>query len=165
MLFGISPLGWVHTLGSLPAIPVAIYMFTRHGRIVPRSIPGAIYFASFLIGGVTVFVIATQPVSYFIGAAALALLFGGYGVGLISGLGRAGRYIETIFLSLTAFVLMVPTLKETLTRVPNGHPIVASPQSPILIGSELCVVLTLIVGLTAQMLHLRKRHKAVAQAT
>src|SRR5436190_23605289 len=43
-MFGISPLGWVHTLGSLPAVPVAIYMFARYGRIVPRSTAGAIYF-------------------------------------------------------------------------------------------------------------------------
>ncbi len=43
-MFGISPLGWVHTLGSLPAIPVAVYMFARHGRIVPRSKAGAVYF-------------------------------------------------------------------------------------------------------------------------
>lgn len=39
-MFGISTLGWVHTLGSLPAIPLAIYMFARQGRIVPRSSPG-----------------------------------------------------------------------------------------------------------------------------
>jgi hypothetical protein len=26
-MFEISPLGWIHTLGSLPAIPVAVYMF------------------------------------------------------------------------------------------------------------------------------------------
>jgi hypothetical protein len=43
-MFGISALGWVHTLGSLPAIPAAIYMFARHGRIVPRSRPGMLYF-------------------------------------------------------------------------------------------------------------------------
>jgi hypothetical protein len=36
-MFGISPLGWLHTLGSLPAIPLAIYMFARYGRIVPRT--------------------------------------------------------------------------------------------------------------------------------
>ena len=30
-MFGISPLGWIHTLGSLPAIPMAVYMFARYG--------------------------------------------------------------------------------------------------------------------------------------
>jgi hypothetical protein len=70
-MFGISPLGWLHTLGSLPAIPAAGYMLACHGRIVPRSVPGAIYFVSMLIGGATVFLVAHQPVSYGIGIATL----------------------------------------------------------------------------------------------
>ena len=52
-MFGISALGWVHTLGSLPAIPLAAYMFIKHGRIVPRSRAGLAYFVSMLIGGLT----------------------------------------------------------------------------------------------------------------
>src|ERR1700690_1155120 len=79
-MFGISPLGWVHTLGSLPAIPVAVYMFARHGRIVPRSTPGAIYFASMLIGAVTVFLVAHESISYGIGAITILFLLAGYGV-------------------------------------------------------------------------------------
>jgi len=59
----------VHTLGSLPAIPLAAYMFTRHARIVPRSTPGAFYFISMLIGTATVFLVTHQSVSYGIGAA------------------------------------------------------------------------------------------------
>ncbi|WP_439863486.1 hypothetical protein [Pseudomonas antarctica] len=39
-MLGISALGWLRTLGSLPAIPLAAYMFIRYGRIVPRSTPG-----------------------------------------------------------------------------------------------------------------------------
>lgn len=77
-MFGISPLGWVHTLGSLPAIPLAIYMFVPHGRIVPRSVPGALYFVSMLIGGTTVFLVAREPISYGIGAATILLLVAGY---------------------------------------------------------------------------------------
>ena len=73
-MFGISPLGWIHTLGSLPAIPVAAYMFARFGRIVPRSTAGAVYFFSMLIGAVTVVLIAHEPVSYVIAAVTLLLL-------------------------------------------------------------------------------------------
>jgi hypothetical protein len=62
-MFGILSLGWVHTLGSLPAIPLALYMLARQGRIVPWSTAGASYFISMLIGAETVFLIAHQPVS------------------------------------------------------------------------------------------------------
>lgn len=156
-MFGISPLGWVHTLGSLPAIPLAIYMFARHGRIVPRSTPGLAYFASMLIGATTVFLVAHKPASYGIGAVTLLLLLAGYGVGRISSFGRAAMYLETIFLSLTAFLLMVPTVTETLRRVPDSHPLVTDLNSPLLLGSQASLLVMLVIGLTAQILHLRRQ--------
>jgi hypothetical protein len=161
-MFGISPLGWVHTLGSLPAIPLAFYMFVRHGRIVPRSGPGAVYFVSMLIGAATVFLVAHQSVSYGIGAATIVLLVAGYGVGRFSGLGQARRYIETICLSLTAFLLMVPTVSEILRRVPDGHPVVTTLNSPLLLGAQASLLVILIIGVTAQIIHLRRRERAAA---
>ncbi|MCU1253642.1 MAG: hypothetical protein JWQ49_6671 [Edaphobacter sp.] len=50
-------------------------MFARHGRIVPRSRPGAVYFVSMLIGAATVFLVAHQSVSYGIGAATIVLRY------------------------------------------------------------------------------------------
>ena len=153
---GISPLGWVHTLGSLPAIPLAIYMFARHGRIVPRSVPGALYFVSMLIGATTVFLVAREPISYGIGAATILLLLAGYGIGRIPQFGRGGTYFETIFLTLTTFLLMVPSVSETLRRVPDGHPLVTDPKSPLLLGALTGLFVMLVVGLAAQIIHLRR---------
>jgi hypothetical protein len=168
-MFGISPLGWAHTLGSLPAIPAAAYMLACHGRIVPRSVAGAIYFVAMSIGAATVFLVAHQPVSYGIGIATLLLLLAGYGVGRLprledqgvghQGLARAADYIETICLSLTAFLLMLPALTETLRRVPDGHPLVTDLNAPLLLGSQAALLVILIIGLTAQIIHLRKRNK------
>lgn len=156
-MFGISPLGWVHTLGSLPAIPLAIYMYARHGRIVPRSVPGALYFASMLIGGMTVFLVAREPISYGIGAATILFLLAGYSIGRIPIFGGASVYFETIFLTLTAFLLMVPSVSETLRRVPDGHPLVTDPKSPLLLGSLASLLVMLIIGLVAQIAQLRRR--------
>jgi hypothetical protein len=155
-MFGISALGWVHTLGSLPAIPLAAYMFIKHGRIVPRSRAGVAYLVSMLIGGLTVFLVAHQPISPVIGAATIVLLLAGYAVGFMAWLGRVGVYLETILLSLTAFLLMVPTVSETLRRVPDGHPIVTDPNSPLLKGALGLIALALVVGVAAQVLALRR---------
>jgi hypothetical protein len=155
-MFGISALGWVHTLGSLPAIPLAAYMFIKHGRIVPRSRAGVAYFVSMLIGGLTVFLVAHQPISPVIGAATIVLLLAGYAVGFMAWLGRVGVYLETILLSLTAFLLMVPTVSESLRRVPDGHPIVTDPNSPLLKGALGLIALALVVGVAAQVLALRR---------
>jgi hypothetical protein len=157
-MFGISALGWVHTLGSLPAIPVAFFMFARHGRIIPGSRPGLIYFVSMVIGASTVFLVAHQPVSNAIGVATLVLLLVGYGVGRTQRLGRAAVYIETICLTLTAFLLMVPTVSETLRRVPDGHPFVTDLKSPLLIGAQASLLVALIIGITAQVIYLRRQN-------
>lgn len=161
-MFGISTLGWLHTLGSLPAIPVALYMFGRYGRIVPRSTAGRVYFVSMLIGAATVFLVAHAPVSYGIGALTLVLLLAGYGVGFLR-LGRAGRYIETVCLSLTAFLLMLPTVTEILRRVPDGHPLVTDLHAPLLLGAQGSLLGLLVIGLAAQIVILARQGTAAAR--
>ncbi|MDU9414308.1 hypothetical protein [Pseudomonas sp. zfem005] len=156
-MFGISPLGWLHTLGSLPAIPLALYMFARHGRIVPRSGSGLAYFVSMLLGAGTVFLVARQPVSNAIAVVTLVLLVAGYGVGRISALGRARVYLETILLSLTAFLLMLPTVTEVLRRVPDGHPLVTDLHAPLLVGAQGSLLVALVLGVTAQVVYLRRQ--------
>jgi hypothetical protein len=115
-----------------------------------------------LIGSATVFLVARQPVSYGIGIATLVLLLAGYGVGRLPGRGRAARYIETICLSLTAFLLMLPTVTETLRRVPDGHPLVTELNAPLLLGSQAALLVILVVGLTAQIIHLRRQSQGHA---
>jgi len=161
-MFGISPLGWVHTLGSLPAIPAAVYMFARYGRIVPGSRAGAVYFVSMLIGAVSVFLVAHQPVSYGIAVATLIFLLAGYGVGKFWKASGVANYVETILLTLTTFLLMVPTVTETLRRVPDGQPFVTDLKSPVLLGFQAGLVVMLIVGLSIQLIYLRKKGKAAA---
>jgi len=157
-MFGISPLGWVHTLGSLPAIPLAAYMIARHGRIVPRSTPGAVYFVSMLVGAATAFLVAHAPESYGIAAETLVMLFVGYGIGFVSN-GRIARYVETIALSATVFFLMLPTVTETLRRVPDGHPFVTDLKSPLLLGTQASVLVLFLIGVVAQVIYLRRQGK------
>lgn len=155
-MFGISPLGWLHTLGSLPAIPLAAYMLIRYGRILPQSKAGSAYFYSMLVGAASAFFVAHQPASYVIAGVTLIFLFIGYGVGRILKNGWVPRYVETIFLTLTVFLLMVPTVTETLRRVPDGHPLVTDLKSPHLLGAQGSLLVLLIIGLTAQLWYLRK---------
>ena len=100
---------------------------------------------------------AHQPVSYGIGGATLVLLLAGYGVGRLPAPEGLKRYAETILLTLTAFLLMVPTVSETLRRVPDGHPLAADLQSPLLLGAQGALFVLLVVGLAAQILHLRRQ--------
>lgn len=162
-MFGISPLGWVHTLGSLPAIPAAVYMFARHGRIVPRSKAGAVYFLSMLIGGATVFLVAKESVGDIIGTITLLLLLVGYGVGRGPTPGRVAVYVETISLTLTTFLLALPTITEILRRVPDGHPLVTDLKSPLLQAAQGSLLVALIIGVAAQLFHLRKQRQTAVE--
>lgn len=158
-MFGISPLGWIHTLGSLPAIPLALHMLARHGRITPRNGAGIAYFISMLVGAVTVFLVAHQAASHGIAIATIVLLLTGYAMAYRPFAGRASSYIETICLSLTVFLLMVPSVSETLRRVPDGHPLVTDPKSPLLLGALASLGAMLLVGLAVQIMALRKNSR------
>ncbi|MFP3249935.1 MAG: hypothetical protein RXR20_36155, partial [Paraburkholderia sp.] len=63
-------------------------------------------------------------------------------------------------LTLTVFVLMVPTVTETLKRVPDGHPLVTNLKSPLLVGAQGVLVLGLVLGLIAQAYYLRGKPQA-----
>ncbi|WP_439496587.1 hypothetical protein [Bosea sp. (in: a-proteobacteria)] len=161
-MFGISPLGWVHTLGSLPAIPAAAYMFAVHGRILPRSHVGTIYLVSMVIGAATVFLVGHQPVSHGIGALTLLLLAVGYSVGRLPVSRTAATYVETMALSVTAFLLMLPTATEILRRVPDGHPLVTDLGSPLLLAVQGGILAALVIGLIVQIIYLRKKARTAA---
>jgi Sec-independent protein secretion pathway component TatC len=160
---GISPLGWLHTLGSLPAIPLAAYMLVRHGRIVPGTRAGRAYFWFMLLGVLTVYPIAHQPISSVIATVTLAVLLLGYGISKWPMAKRSGKYIETISLSISVFLLMVPTVSESLRRLPVGDPLVTDLKDPLLLGVQGALFLALIVGIPLQMRALYKR-KAVQKA-
>ncbi|MGH6751963.1 MAG: hypothetical protein ACREO0_05275 [Pseudoxanthomonas sp.] len=161
---GISPLGWLHTLGSLPAIPLAAYMLVKHGRIVPETRAGRAYFWFMLLGVLTVYPIAHQPVSSIVATVTLAVLLLGYGISRGSMAKRFGKYIEAISLSLSVFLLMVPTVSESLRRLPVGNPLVTDLKDPLLLGVQGALFLALIVGIPLQMRALYKRKAAQSKA-
>lgn len=161
----ISPLGWLHTLGSLPAIPLALYMLARHGRIVPESAAGRAYFWFMLLGALTVYPIAHQPVSLIIATLTLAMLFVGYGLSRWSSAPRPAKYIETMALSFTVFLLLVPTVSETLRRLPVAHPLVTDLKDPLLLGAQGAIVLALLVGIPLQLRALYRRRTIAAKVS
>lgn len=154
---GISALGWLHTLGSLPAIPLAAYMLAKHGRIVPETRAGRAYFWFMLLGVLTVYPIAHQPISSIVATVTLVALLLGYGISRWPMAKRFGKYIETISLSISVFLLMVPTVSESLRRLPVGDPLVTDLKDPLLLGVQGALFLALIAGVPLQMRALYKR--------
>ena len=157
----ISPLGWLHTLGSLPAIPLAGYMLFKHGRIAPATGAGRAYFWFMLLGVLTVYPIAHQAVSAIIATVTLVALLVGYGLSKWPGRPRAAHYVETAALSLSVFLLMVPTVSESLRRLPAGHPLVTDMKDPLLLGAQGVLLLLLLVGVPLQLRSIAKQRPAL----
>jgi hypothetical protein len=162
---GISPLGWLHTLGSLPAIPLALYMLFKHGRIVPATPAGRAYFWFFVLGAVTVYPLAHQQVSLIIATVALIVLFLGYGIARWSPANSFWKYVETASLSISVFLLLVPTVSETLRRLPAGHPVVTDLKDPLLLGAQGALFLVLLIGVPLQLRALARRRTMPAVAS
>jgi hypothetical protein len=154
---GISPIGWLHTLGSLPAIPLAAYMLIKHGRIAPETQAGRAYFWFMLLGVLTVYPIAHQPVSAIVATVTLVVLLVGYGIARWQTAKQFWKYAQTISLSISVFLLMVPTVSESLRRLPVGHPLVTDLKDPLLLGAQGALFLVLIIGVPLQILTQRKQ--------
>jgi hypothetical protein len=160
-MFGITPFGWLHTLGNLPAIRATAYIIFRFRCIKPKTVPGYIYFVSMLVGSLTVLLVAKAPISPAIALVTLLCLSGGYAANKLVFLGRLRIYIETILLNLTVFLLMAPSVSETLRRMPDGHPFVADPNSVVLEGALGIIAAIFVLALEAQItgrLHLARRY-------
>ena len=70
---------------------------------------------------------------------------------------RLARYIETAALSLSVFLLLVPTVSESLRRLPAGHPLVTDLKDPLLLGAQGALFAALLIGVPLQLWALRRR--------
>ncbi len=159
---GLSKLGIFHTAIGVIAIIAAVIAFIRSRKIDLNKLPGKIYFYFTLIASLTA--LGLSSIKGINPGHILALLI----VVLVSvayflyvkrpGNNRA-RYIETFFLSFSFFLSMIPTVNETFTRVPVGHPLAHDPQDPLIAGTLLLFFIFFIVGSVLQFRQQRKINK------
>jgi hypothetical protein len=160
----LSAIGWFHTLGSLPAVPIALYLLIRHGRILPGTPVGKAYLFFMFVGAISGVIVIKDPPGVLISILSLGSLLIGSTVGKVTVLAKHRWWIETAALSTSVFTLFLPSLTETLTRLPAGHPIAASPQAPLVVTLQLSLLLILIIGLTLQLRFLKPKAASMVPA-
>ena len=69
--------------------------------------------------------------------------------------GRTSAYVETVSYSATVLLLMIPTVTETLTRVPPSAPWVASPEAPVFPPLYSVLLVLFLIGVSLQVRQLR----------
>lgn len=158
----LSTLGIVHTAISILAIGAAVIALPRYGKIDPKTNPGKWYIILTILTCLTALPImrtghptAGHPLAIMI----LVLLPIGIYAKAIPGLKKIADYTQTITLSLTLFLSMVPATVETLTRVPLSGPIAVSDQDPIVKTTLGIIFVIFLVGVIYQVLKIKARKK------
>jgi hypothetical protein len=158
--FQLTPLGLFHTLVSLVCVVAAFMALARHKGISPRTRLGQIYLGTLVITTLTGFPIfrhGTAGPPHVLGVITLVVL-------TIAGFAETSRlfglasvYVKTVSYSMTVLLLMIPAVTETLTRVPAGAPLVASPESPIFGPLYTALLVAFLIGAGLQVRTLRRR--------
>lgn len=154
MAHPLSSLGIVHTVLSLPAVASGLYSFARYQRVDPATQAGRIYLVSLALSVFTSFGLSSvQGINpgHVLGVLALLAAFAGAGVLRLPVFGRLAKYLSALGLSFSFFLLLVPGINESLTRLPPSHPLGTSIESPVVRGALLAWVAVFLVALAWQM--------------
>jgi hypothetical protein len=156
----LSSLGIVHTAVSIVPVVLGAAALLRHGRIDPSTRVGKLYVVAMLPSILTSFGLSStggfNP-GHALGLIALVLLLVGTLAHKVRAAGRAADYVQTISLSASFLILLIPGTNETLTRLPTSHPLASGPESPQVQVALLGLFVLFLVGSAWQVLRLRAR--------
>lgn len=160
----LSNLGIFHTAIGIITLLAALLSLIRYGKINLSQLTGKFYFYGTVVTSLTALGLSRN------GGFNPGHIFSLFILGLVvvayflfthkQGNSRA-RYIENFCLSFSFFLSLVPTVNETFTRIPIGHPWAKSATDP-LIGKTLFVLLLLFVaGSVHQFRQQRKTNRVM----
>ena len=155
----LSNLGIFHTAIGVIAIIAAVAAFIKNGKIDLSQLSGKIYFYFTLITSFTALGLSRHggfnPGHVFSVFIVILILVAYYLYSKKKETNRA-RFFENFLLSFSFFLSLIPTINETFTRVPVGHPLANGPKDAI-IGQTLLVLFVLfVVGSFVQFSKQRK---------
>lgn len=160
MAHPLSTLGVIHTLLSVPPLVAGLYSFARYRGIAPATLAGRLYLLGLTLSVFTSFGLSSvagfNP-GHALGVLALLAAFGGVLVAHLAFFGRLQAYLSALGLSFSFFLLLVPGINETLTRLPASRPLADGPQSPLVLGALLSWLGIFIVGAILQVRSIRSR--------
>lgn len=162
----LSTLGIVHTAISLVPLLSGIYAFYHDGRIDPRTAIGRWYIYGMSASVLTAFGLSSTGgfnAGHAIGILCLLAIAVGSYAQRIGALGGLGEYLETAAMSFSFFLMMIPTLNESLSRLPPSNPIGHGPDSPPVQTAVLIALLVLVVGVLYQFYRIHRRRMPPAR--
>jgi uncharacterized membrane protein len=160
----LSNLGIFHTVIGVTAIVAAIAAFVKSGKIDLEKLPGKIYFYFTLVTSLTALGLSSvkgfNP-GHILAVLVIVLILVAYYLSAKRRGNNRARYVENFFLSFSFFLSMLPTVNETFTRIPVGHPLAAGPSDPLIGKSILLLFIMLIAGSVLQFRKQRQINRVV----
>lgn len=146
---GLSNLGIFHTAIGVIAIFAAVAGFIKNGKIDIGQLTGKIYFYFTLITSLTALGLSKHggfnPGHIFALFIVVLILAAHYLHSRKKGNNRP-RFFENFLLSFSFFLSLVPTVNETFTRIPLGHPLASAPTDPIIGLTLLGLFILFLIG-------------------
>ncbi|WP_460473474.1 hypothetical protein [Emticicia fontis] len=159
---GLSNLGIFHTIIGVVAIIAAIISYVRFGKINLGHLTGKLYFYGTVITSLTALGISKlggfNPGHAFAILIVILVLIA-YGLHTRKKGNNSARFYENILLSFSFFLSWLPTVNETLTRVPVGHPLAKDIKDPLIAKTLLIITILFVAGSVYQFIQQRKINK------
>jgi hypothetical protein len=160
MTHPLSALGAGHTLISIVPVIFGIYSFARYGGIEAGTRSGRIYLTSILMSVLTSFGLSSTGgfnAGHALGILALLTLAVALTIPHVHRLGRARRYLSQLAYTFSFFLLLVPGINETLTRLPVARPLASGPDATIVRAVLAAWVVIFVLGALVQGCWIRVR--------
>jgi uncharacterized membrane protein len=162
-MFGLTPLGAVHTAISLIALVAGFVALWRYKEISTGTFSGQTFVGGTVLScltGLGIFQHGGFGNPHILAIVTLVVLAVALAAERKDAFGRVSRYVATVSYSLSFFFHFIPGTVETLTRLPAGAPYLSNPDDPKaqpIIGVFFFLFL---VGATLQVLRLRSLPQA-----
>ena len=155
---GLSGLGIFHTIIGIVAIAAAIISFVRFGKIDLTHLSGKIYFYTTAVTALTALGISKHGgfnAGHIFSVFILILVVVAFWLSVKRSTNNKARYIENFLLSFSFFLSLIPTVNETFTRIPLGHPLAKNPTDPIIAQTLLVLLIAFVAGAIYQYIKQR----------
>jgi hypothetical protein len=158
----LSILGIFHTAISVLALLIAFYALYHKGRINPDYDAGRLYSIFTVIGCLTSLPIMKtgHPTpGHFVAVIILIMLPVAIYARSIRIFRRNADYVQTVLMTTTLFLSLIPAVIETLTRLPPYDPIASGPDSFIVKVILLILFILYVTGVTYQVSKIKARKR------
>ena len=132
-MFGLTPLGTLHTAISLVALGAGFIALASQQEISTRSRAGRAFAIATVLVCLTGFGIFERGgfgKPHILGIVTLLVLAVAFAAERLDVFGRASRYVGTVGYSLAFFLHFIPGTVETLLRLPVDAPFLSNPDDP-----------------------------------